>query len=432
MELTEEKIIEAKKYNSKLYPIYKLFGWDLLFYYSINFLFLTQAKNLTASNVLLTDSFYTIFKLIFQIPCVNIVELFGKRKSMIIGNAFVMLSIAMLLLVKNLSHVIFSNALMGFGYSLKTVCESSFLSDCVDNKEHSRSVFASIDGKGSAYWYYFDAIAAICCGFLFVFNNYLPIICCLICCIIACILSSKFLPYETNFSISKLEGTGSFKVYFKDLKIAFKNIFNSNRLKALLLFSGIFSALLIVRSTLASSLFTEIGLKEEYFGIVFALLTFMSGISSKHQNFFHKKYKNKVLTYFSLTFSISMIVIGITAITVKSATFAIIIIIISYMAQYIIKGAYYTLQKRYLNSFSSSTMSPKIYSANTLVESIFSTLMYWICSFMINYLSTAYVLAILGCIFTIVFIFILDYMKTRIGLKPEAYKKSDIYFTEVH
>lgn len=84
MEQTEEKIIRARNYNAKLFPIYKMFSWDLLFYYSINFLFLTQAKGLSASTILFGDSFYYIFKLIFQIPCVNIVEFMGKRRALML------------------------------------------------------------------------------------------------------------------------------------------------------------------------------------------------------------------------------------------------------------------------------------------------------------------------------------------------------------
>ncbi len=98
MELTEEKIIKAKNYNSKLFPMYKMFSWDLLFYYSINFLFLTQAKGLTASTILFGDSFYYIFKIIFQIPCVNLIEIMGKRKALIFGNISLSISILILIL----------------------------------------------------------------------------------------------------------------------------------------------------------------------------------------------------------------------------------------------------------------------------------------------------------------------------------------------
>ena len=75
LNLIEQKRLDAKIYNAKLFPYYKMFSWDLLFFYSINFLFLTQIKGLSASNVLLMDSFYTLFKFIGQIPSINIVEI---------------------------------------------------------------------------------------------------------------------------------------------------------------------------------------------------------------------------------------------------------------------------------------------------------------------------------------------------------------------
>jgi len=432
MELTEEKLLKAKKYNEKLFPIYKMFSWDLLFYYSISFLFLTQNKGLTASQILFADSFYPIFKLIFQIPCVNVVEIVGKRKSLIIANVFIMLSILALILGNGIIFVIISNALMAFGYTIKDICEPLVLNDCITDTKHPRTTFSNIDGKGSAYWYYLDAITATICGFLYVFNNYIPIFLCLAMCIIACLLSFKFMPFEDTSKRSSTGETKSFKVYFKDLKIAFRNIFKSNRLKALLLFSGIFSALLKIRLTIASSLFTEIGLKEEYFGIVFAALTVLSGISSKYQDFYHKKFRNTLLTKFSLAFSISMVITGLTSIICKNFTVTFIIVFIMYAVQYVIKGPYHTLIKRYLNSFSSPSMETKIYSANTLIESSFSTLIYWASSLLLDVIPTSFAVVILGCIFTIILIFILDYMKTRIGLKPEEYKKSDIYFTEIH
>lgn len=405
MEQTEEKIIKAKKYNIKIFPIYKMFAWDLLFYYSISFLFLTQVKELTASQILFADSFYPIFKLIFQIPCVNIVETFGKRKTLIIGNIFVMLSILVLILGKSITIVIITNALMAFGYSIKDICESTVLSDCITAKEHPRTVFSNIDGRGSAYWYYLDAITACICGFLFVFNSYLPIILCLIMCIIACLLSFSFKPFEDLNRRTITNETRSFKVYFKNLKVAFKNIFKSNRLKALLLFSGIFSALLKVRSTIASSLFTEIGVKEEYFGIIFAALTILSGISSKYQDFFHRNFRNRLLTNFSVTFSLSMVVIGLTAIISKNFNFILIIVLLMYAVQHIIKGPYHTLIKRYLNSFSSSSMETKIYSANTLIESIFSTSIYWFASLLLDFIPTSYAIVMLRLYFYSIFYF---------------------------
>ena len=42
--MASAKEIQNRKVNARLYPIYKMISWDLLFYYSIIYLFLTQAK----------------------------------------------------------------------------------------------------------------------------------------------------------------------------------------------------------------------------------------------------------------------------------------------------------------------------------------------------------------------------------------------------
>lgn len=389
MGLTEEKILKAKKFNARLFPLYKMFSWDLLFYYATSFLFLTQVKGFSASNIILLDGFYTVFKIIFQLPCTNITEIFGKRKSILIGNVCVTLSIFMLIISKSIFHVIVSYAFMGFGYIIKELCDALFLRDCITEQVHPGTAYTNLDGKGSSYWYLFDAITSVSCGFLFIFNNYLPMCLCLAMCIISCIIAFKFKAYEVVSAQDKFK-TKSNNSYFKDLKIAFKNLLHSNRLKVLFLFSGLFTGLFAIRSTLASSLFIDIGIKEEYFGIIFAILTILSSASSKFQNFFHKTLKNKLLTYFSLTFAFSLVGIGIIALFGHNFAFVIVSVLCLYSLQYIIKGAYLTIKKRYLNSFSSSSMAPKIFSLNTLIESLFSAIMCVFASILLKFTSTAY------------------------------------------
>jgi len=54
-------------YNMKIFPIYKGLSWDALFYYAIEFLFLTSIKGLSAAQVLFVDAFYPIFKFILEV-----------------------------------------------------------------------------------------------------------------------------------------------------------------------------------------------------------------------------------------------------------------------------------------------------------------------------------------------------------------------------
>ena len=45
-------------------------------------------------------------------------------------------------------------------------------------------------------------------------------------------------------------------------------------------------------------------------------------------------------------------------------------------------------------------------------------------------MSTAYCMIIIGVIFTIIYVLLAKYMKTRIGLKPEEYSKEETKYDE--
>src|SRR5574344_1944515 len=136
------EIEEKRAKNVKLYPIYKMFSWDLLFYYGISFLFYTQVKGFSASVVLLADGFYPLFKLIFQIPCVSFVDSYGKRKAIILGNMFVTSGILTVLLCNSVPLLILANLFFAIGYNFKGLCESSVLYDSLEGVEKRRDVFS--------------------------------------------------------------------------------------------------------------------------------------------------------------------------------------------------------------------------------------------------------------------------------------------------
>ena len=101
METKEEKQ-KMRKRNMKLFPIYKMLSWDLLFFYTINFLFLTQVKNISAAEVVLTDSFYALFVMILQIPINIIIAFLGKKKSLVLGNFSLVVYITIVIFSRNI------------------------------------------------------------------------------------------------------------------------------------------------------------------------------------------------------------------------------------------------------------------------------------------------------------------------------------------
>lgn len=425
------------KINMKLFPIYKMFSWDLLFFYAINFLFLTQEKGFTASQVVSADAFYIFFKMFVQFVCVGLIDKLGKKNCLIAGNIFVALSVYILIISHGFEHVLISYFVMAIGYTFKELCESSLLYNSVPVCEKKGNIFAKIDSKGSSLWYFADGLTSVISGFSFAINPYLPMylcICCLAVSTLICFgfedddktikLSDDYTEDDNEYAIKNL------KNYIKDLKYCFRFIFKSKRLRALIVFSVLFYSLLNISSTLRSSLLVDLNVPAQYFGIIAAMYQIISSISSRKQEWFHNKFKNKVLAFFSMSICLTIICVGIIA-SITSTVSSIIIILTLYSVRYIIKGPYNTLMDKYLNSFSSQEISSKIYAARSLCISIFSTIILQLSTLVIDNFTTAQSLIVLGLSFSIVFIIILQYMKTRVGLKPEQYQKSDIEYVKV-
>ncbi len=198
--MNEQTLIQNKKYNIKLFPFYKAISWDLLFYYAISFLFLTNTKGISAADVLFVDAFYPIFKFILQIPNTAIVNKLGNRLSLILGNIFVAGSILLWILADGMSILILSQFLSALGFSLKSLTETNLLYDSIEKSDKRNDIFSKIDGKSSSYYYYIDAITSLTTGFLFVINGYLPMLLCFGLCILATLLSFSFKEVEKTSS----------------------------------------------------------------------------------------------------------------------------------------------------------------------------------------------------------------------------------------
>lgn len=436
MNETSKKIQDMNQ-NIKLYPIYKAISWDLLFYYSISFLFLTKTKGISAAQVLFSDAFYPIFKFLLQIPSTILVSKIGKRKCLLLGNLLVGGSILALIFATGLPFIIFSQFLSAFGFSLKALAEDNFLFDSIPHSQKRNDLFSEISGKGSALYYYLDAISATITGFLFVFNGYLPMLFSFAICLLSALLSFKFVEVDekilsTPDNKMKTRKKHIIKESLWDLKEGFTFIFKSNRLRSLILFYAFFTSILAILPTLRSSLLTDLNIHEQYFGIIFAVFGITSGIASQNAQWFHHRFRKNTLKVFCLTVSISLIFAGLSVLCGLNWGLCVEIILIVFVLQNIIKGPYYTLIRRYLNSFATSSMRTKIYSAADLSYSIVRTVASFIGSILLSIASTSYIFVIFGCIFTIFFIFLLDYMKDKVGLKPEEYTKKEIEFVELH
>lgn len=423
--MNKTKEIKNKKINTRLYPIYKMISWDLLFYYSIIFLFLTQAKGFSASQVLLGEAFFTASCLILQIPVGILVDRIGKKKSLIFANICMCIFSFILIIVNSFNQLLIAYFIDAMGYVIKSVCETNILYDSLPKGKKRGGLYSTIDGLGASRYYIVDAITSIVAGFTYVINPYFPIVLCLIGNIISAVLATRF--RNIKMLDEEEENKTSIKHYFKDLKEAIKFSIKSKRFKALLIFFGLVSGLLYNITTFRSGVLEQIQIPEQYFGIIFAISQIVASIMSKSQNILNKKLKNHTLAYLGIPLTISCIIIGILA-NVSTSFISVFIIVFLFILQGGIKGAYNVLIYRYLNNFTVKEIRTKLATIRNIVYNISSIIISLIGAAFLSVTKASYTIIIIGCITTIVMILLLDYMRDKVGLKIEQYKKEDLKY----
>ena len=416
-----------KQINVNLYTRYKTFSWDVLFYYAIIFLFFTQTKGINAADVLLAESFYPIFKMVFLIPATILINSIGKRKSLIIGNSFICIAIFVYIIAFDFAFVVLGELLSAIGFIIKGICESNILYDSLEKDEKRGSIFAKIEGKGTSYYYYVDAISSVIAGFLFSINGYIPMILCLIMTIISVYLSTKFKDIDEKQKITKHQVVKE----CKDLWNSFKLFNKSPRLKNLIFFGALVSAIILSITMLRSSIMQDIGIPAEYFGIIFAVLGLISGISAKNEYRFHKKFKNKTLASLAIPIVFSCMLLGLICNLNISYEVNVITVLVVFLVQYIARGPFYPLIKRYLNNFTTARKNKKISSSFNLLENILRFLITFLASNLLRVTTTANTFIILGCILGVIIVLMLDNMRKKVGLKPEQYSERDIKIVEL-
>ena len=144
----------------------------------------------------------------------------------------------------------------------------------------------------------------------------------------------------------------------------------------------------------------------------------------------HKKFRNRTLTFVSLLFCGACLVVGITA-NIFTNFIAIPIIILMYAVLKMCSATWFILKFKYMTNFSSPEIRNKITFTYELISGIIASLISVVGSYTLKKLGINQAFIIVGIVISIAFLFILKYMKTRIGLKPKEYKKEDIEMKEL-
>ena len=184
-------------------------------------------------------------------------------------------------------------------------------------------------------------------------------------------------------------------------------------------------------ATYEVSLLEDFDMPAKYLCIIFATLGIISGILANKQEYFHEKYRNKSLCTLLAIIGGTILVAGICGIIAKQYSVFILFIVLTYMIRYSCQGIYYPLTERYLRNFSNEKIDTKIFTAKNFLKSILSAIIGIIGSFLLDRMNISYCMLIIGVLTIILTILMSQYMKERVGLKPEEYAKEELQFDEL-
>ena len=420
--LNEKRTAINRKNNIKLYPIYKALGFDTWFYFAISVSYYIH-KGLSSSEIMLRSAFFALFSILFQ-PVANFfTEKFGKRNTIIIGNIIVIVSMIVLILAQHFWSVLIFVILNALGFDMKYIAESNLLYDSFAEGPHRREAYSRTEQKGYTAYCVFQALSSIAAGFLFNINADLPIYCGLIVTVIATLISFSF---TEILPLDKKPFTETRK-YFKHLFKKYKKINKSNRLRALLLITGIGFGLLYVSEGYELQLFDKIGVNPTIVGILYAVMIAMRGIGAKIAGLMNRKAKNRTLTYILEAYAINFFLGGIVALLNIPIEVKIALLGILYAFYSIHEGAQHVLERRYLFSFSNDSVESSISSIKSITDNIIRMIVSVIASGILLFADIRYAFLIMGVIAVVLILIGTAYGKTRLGLQPEEYTKKDKY-----
>lgn len=417
-----DEITKARKQNMKIYPYYRAISMDLIFYYAIEFLFLTQVKQLSSSDVVLGGAFYAVFMIIFQIPASIIIDKIGTKRCMIIANIFNAIFITLIMGCKNLGTLIFAQFMSAICFSLKDISDAALIQYSIPETKMQGEIFSKLEGRGAKYYYLLNALTYICSGFLYVINPYIPIIGSLFFAILSIFMSFGFREIEEN----KKEKQDT-EQYLKEMWQGVKFIANSQRLRSLFLYSGIAWGIFCLMGTYRASLLVDIDTPEQIITIIAAIISVAASIGSKKQIQFHNFFRNKSLSAILFIITISIVIVGLAGIINFSYEITLSIIVISFVLIAFVKGISGVLSTRYLGNFANEKIITQIYAVNAISRNTFRAIIGFLGSYLLRITNTINSIMLVGIILLVTVLGLVAYMKTRLGLKPNEYDENEFY-----
>lgn len=165
------------KRNRFFYIIFKCFTYDLLFYYTLETMFLTLIKGFSFSQVFLITSLDLFFIILLTLPLNYLLKKVSILNRLRIGTVAFIIYLTAFLLFNNIYLLCFLVIFKSIGNLSISINATNLLNVICKNKKGNE--VSKLEGRATALWWILEAISAIAAGYFFEINPFISYYICI-------------------------------------------------------------------------------------------------------------------------------------------------------------------------------------------------------------------------------------------------------------
>ena len=347
----------TQQLNSNIKKIY-LYNFLSGMFFSIPIIVIFWNNNgLTLFQIMILQSIFSIFTVVLEIPTGYFADIYGRKVTLILASTFLTIGITTYSLGHNFTQFLLAEIFMALSSSLSSGTISAFVYDTLQNLNRKKE-YQKIWGNAFFYGMLALGISSILGGFLAKINLRLTLY---------ASIPFFFLLIPLAFSLQEPKHHKLIfkKNYFKKiLKIISSTLLKNNKLKWLIVYSGIIYAFNQSALWLYQPYFKLTGLNIAYFGIIFASFQIIAAISSK--------YAHKIEKYLGEKYSLTVLIFLVAVSYLLMSNFVFLFSFSFCFIQQFVRSFKNIVLTDYINQLTSSDIRVTILS----VESFFGRLLY--------------------------------------------------------
>lgn len=334
-----------------------------------------EKHGLSLTQIMILQATYSFTVALFEIPSGFFADIYGRRLSLFFGSILTFLGYLIFSFYSGFNEFFIAEIFLGIGGSLISGADSALIYDTLLELKKDED-YTKIEGKNYGIGNVSEGLAGILGGFLAVSSLELPVY-----------IQTFVLFFSIPLSYSLVEPKSSYKLAksFKSILLVVKEtFFQKNRLKWYILYSSAMGIGTLSIAWFVQPFLMEIDTPLIYYGIIWASLNIITGITSYYSYIFDK---GKVLIYISLSMLISFILLGFN-ISIYGFIFIVLI--------YLMRGIITPNLRNLININSTSERRATVLSLRSFVIRISFALIAPILGFITDVYEISYVFYFLG------------------------------------